>query len=45
MNKEYDVSKNDDAACEMIHKSGQQGVPVIVGFDKLGIEIALKEKE
>lgn len=42
---EYDVSKDRDAATEMINKSGQRGVPVleingeiIVGFDKEKIE-------
>lgn len=39
--EEFDVSKDRDAASEMINKSGQRGVPVIdvngeiiVGFDK-----------
>jgi glutaredoxin-like YruB-family protein len=38
---DYDVSRDDDAAQEMIKKSGQRGVPVIdidgsivIGFDK-----------
>ncbi|MDQ2084951.1 Uxx-star family glutaredoxin-like (seleno)protein [Herbivorax sp. ANBcel31] len=39
--QEFDVSKDRDAASEMINKSGQRGVPVIdvggeiiIGFDK-----------
>lgn len=39
--EDFDVSKDRDAASEMINKSGQRGVPVIdingeiiVGFDK-----------
>ncbi|MEW9096048.1 MAG: glutaredoxin domain-containing protein [Clostridiaceae bacterium] len=42
---EYDVSKDDKAATEMISKSGQMGVPVIdldgniiVGFDQESID-------
>jgi glutaredoxin len=38
---DYDVSRDDNAAQEMIRKSGQRGVPVIeidgsivIGFDK-----------
>ena len=49
--KEYDVSKDQDKAHEMVHKTGQMGVPVIVignevivGFDKQGIEMTLKEQ-
>lgn len=49
--QEYDVTQNNEAAHEMIHKSGQRGVPVIiiddeviVGFDKTGIEMTLKDK-
>lgn len=47
--KNIDVSKDQDAAQEMIEKSGQMGVPVIdiggeiiVGFDKEAIKKALK---
>lgn len=47
--KDIDVSKDQDAAQEMIEKSGQMGVPVldingtiIVGFDKAAIKKALK---
>ncbi len=43
--KDYDVSKNKDKAEEMVRKSGQMGVPVIVinskvivGFDKNKID-------
>ena len=43
-----DVSENEDAAKEMMEKSGQMGVPqieingkVIVGFDKEAIEAEL----
>jgi glutaredoxin-like YruB-family protein len=39
--QEFDVSKDRDAAAEMVSKSGQRGVPVldidgniIIGFDK-----------
>ncbi len=46
--EDVDVSKNRDAAQEMIKKSGQMGVPVldingkiIVGFDRDGIEAEL----
>ena len=46
--KEIDVSKNQKAAKEMVDKSGQMGVPVIliddkiiVGFDQEKIEKAL----
>ncbi len=47
--KEVDVSSDEDAAREMIEKSGQMGVPVIeidgeiiVGFDQNAIKRALK---
>jgi glutaredoxin 3 len=47
--EDIDVSKNPQAAQEMVQKSGQRGVPVldidgtiIVGFDKDAIEEALK---
>lgn len=47
--KDIDVSKNRKAAEEMIEKSGQMGVPVIVigekvivGFDREAIKKALK---
>lgn len=43
--EDYDVSRNRDAAIEMIKKSGQRGVPVvdingtiIVGFDQNAID-------
>ncbi|MPW26077.1 NrdH-redoxin [Alkalibaculum sp. M08DMB] len=43
--EEYDVSKDRNAATEMVSKSGQRGVPVldindniIVGFDKKNID-------
>lgn len=43
--EEFDVSKDRDAAAEMIQKSGQRGVPVldindniIVGFDQRAID-------
>jgi glutaredoxin 3 len=46
--EDIDVSSNQDAAKEMIEKSGQMGVPVIelngkiiVGFDKDAIEAEL----
>ena len=46
--EDIDVSRNQDAAQDMIKKSGQMGVPVIdiegeliVGFDKEGIKKAL----
>jgi len=48
---EYDVSKDQVKAEEMVKKSGQMGVPVIeidqtliVGFDKEAIAKALKIK-
>jgi glutaredoxin-like YruB-family protein len=47
--KEIDVSKDKEAAEEMIQKSGQMGVPVIdidgtiiVGFNRTAIEKALR---
>jgi len=47
--EEIDVSENEDAAHEMIEKSGQMGVPVIeidgeiiVGFNKEAIKKALR---
>ncbi len=47
--EEIDVSKNKDAAVEMIEKSGQMSVPVIiigdeviVGFDREKMRKALK---
>ena len=50
--EDIDVSKDQEAAQEMINKSGQMGVPVtdidgeiIVGFDKEKIEGALKGKK
>jgi len=49
--KDIDVSKDQDAAQQMIEKSGQMGVPVldiggtiIVGYDKEAIKKALKLK-
>lgn len=46
--EEVDVSKDRDAALEMVRKSGQRGVPVIdfeglviVGFDKERIDSLL----
>ena len=43
--EDYDVSKDQEKAVEMVQKSGQRGVPVldidgqiIVGFDKTGID-------
>ena len=49
--KDIDVSKDQDAAQDMIEKSGQMGVPVIdidgtiiVGYDKEAIKKALKLK-
>ncbi|MFQ5796633.1 MAG: glutaredoxin family protein [Candidatus Bipolaricaulia bacterium] len=46
--EEYDVSQDRERAIEMIHKSGQMGVPVIeidgeviIGFDKPRIAQAL----
>jgi len=47
--EEVDVSKNRDAAVEMVEKSGQMSVPVIiideeviVGFDREKLRKALK---
>ena len=47
--KDIDVSKDQEAAQDMIEKSGQMGVPVldidgtiIVGFDKAELKKALK---
>ena len=47
--EDLDVSRNRDAAMEMIKKSGQRGVPVIdingkiiVGFDQATIDKLLK---
>ena len=47
--KDFDVSKNWEAAAEMIKKSGQRGVPVIeingkiiVGFDQATIDKLIK---
>ena len=49
--EEIDVSANDQAANEMVEKSGQMGVPVleidneiVVGFDKEKINKLLKIK-
>ena len=49
--EEIDVSRNHEAAMEMINKSGQIGVPVIeigkeviTGFDEEAIKKALKLK-
>ncbi|RJQ22070.1 NrdH-redoxin [Candidatus Woesearchaeota archaeon] len=49
--EDIDVSKDQDAAQDMIEKSGQMGVPVIdingtiiVGFDKDAMKKALKIK-
>lgn len=49
--KEIDVAKDQEAAMEMIEKSGQQGVPVIeigdniiIGFNKKAIDKALHIK-
>ena len=43
--EDLDVSRNREAAMEMVHKSGQRGVPVIeingniiVGFDQATID-------
>ena len=54
-NVEYDdidVSENQEAASEMVKKSGQMGVPqieingkIIVGFDKEAIEAELKKSQ
>jgi len=50
--EDVDVSKDHDAAKEMIEKSGQQGVPVIdidgeiiIGFNKPAIEKALEKSK
>lgn len=51
--EDIDVSKNQAAAEEMIEKSGQMGVPVIivdnklviVGFDRDALKKALKLKD
>lgn len=51
--EDIDVSKDQDAANEMIEKSGQMGVPVtiidnkvvIVGFDREALKKALKLKD
>ena len=47
--EDINVAENQDAAKEMVEKSGQMGVPVteidgqiIIGFDKEAIEKALK---
>lgn len=47
--EDVDVSRNRDAAMEMIQKSGQRGVPVldingkiIIGFDKETIDTLIK---
>jgi glutaredoxin 3 len=47
--EDIDVSENQEAALEMVEKSGQMGVPVIdidgaiiVGFDREAIEKKLK---
>ncbi|MBW2990590.1 glutathione S-transferase N-terminal domain-containing protein [Candidatus Woesearchaeota archaeon] len=49
--EDIDVSVNQEAAHEMIEKSGQMGVPVIdingkiiVGFDQNAIEEAISKK-
>jgi glutaredoxin-like YruB-family protein len=50
---DIDVSKDQEAANEMIEKSGQMGVPVIivdnkvviVGFDREALKKALKLKD
>jgi glutaredoxin-like YruB-family protein len=49
--EDIDVSQNEEAAQEMIEKSGQMGVPVIdidgeiiIGFNRAEIERILKEK-
>lgn len=48
--EDIDVSKDRDAAAEMVEKSGQRGVPVIdfngtviVGFDQAALEQLIKE--
>lgn len=45
---EYNVMDDEEKLHEMVHKSGQMGVPVIeidgkilVGFDKSAVEMAL----
>jgi glutaredoxin-like YruB-family protein len=51
--EDIDVSKNSSAANEMVEKSGQMGVPVIiiddkvviVGFDRDALKKALKLKK
>ena len=50
--EEIDVSKDQEAAKEMIAKSGQMGVPqieingkILVGFDKEAIEKELEKKK
>lgn len=47
--EEVDVSRNREAAMEMVQKSGQRGVPVIdingsiiVGFDQATIDTLIK---
>lgn len=47
--EDVDVSRDRDAAMEMVHKSGQRGVPVIdingniiVGFDQATIDRLLR---
>lgn len=47
--EEVDVSKNREAAMEMVQKSGQRGVPVldingsiIVGFDQATIDTLIR---
>ncbi|HIH43452.1 TPA: glutaredoxin family protein [Candidatus Woesearchaeota archaeon] len=49
--EDINVGENQDAANEMVEKSGQMGVPVldvngtiIVGFDKAAIDKALGKK-
>lgn len=48
--KEVNVQEDDEAAAEMIRKSGQMGVPVldmngtiIIGFDRPAIDRALQQ--
>ena len=50
--REIDVSRDHDAAHEMVQKSGQMGVPqieingkIIVGFDRESIERELKKNK
>lgn len=50
--EDIDVSSNQEAADEMVNKSGQMGVPVvdidgeiIVGFDKGAIDKALEKSK